>query len=284
MNPAPLTRAPSLQDAPRVLSAPEGASPVVSHIPITMLRLSFQALRNQASSPRPAESQAELPIRVACRPDGAFEVIDGFKRLQRWSDKEHELVPAVIEHSRTVPELKLLLLRANAPPRTTTPMDEARVIQSLVHQDGLSLTAAARLLGRRKPWATRRYALATRLSPEAQAKADRRALGPTCAYALSALSECDQRAILRSAERHSLRDRDTLLLVSAWRASDSDAERAALASDPLPVVRPAADHPQCKHVTLCFFSTLFQAASFDRSHSLIFPTAAVTVKPLFVSR
>lgn len=238
MNQAAAFSLPETQASPSVLPPPEGASIVVSHIPIALLRTNLDALRSHASGRQPTESTAELPIRIAPRQDGSFEVIDGFKRLARWIEHGHTLAPVVIESPRSSPQNKVLLLRTNAPPRTTTPMDEARVIESLIHEDGLSLTAAANLLGRRKSWVVRRYALATRLSAEAQKNIDQGSVGPTLAYALCPLSENDQRALLRSVERHSLREREALIVVSAWRAASSDAERSSLLANPIPVVRP----------------------------------------------
>src|SRR5439155_1276313 len=76
----------------------------------------------------------DLPIRVVAAGDGFFEIVDGFKRFARWTDEARAAVPAVVENARSTIEPKLLLLRANAPPRTTTPMDEARVIQSLLEE------------------------------------------------------------------------------------------------------------------------------------------------------
>jgi ParB-like chromosome segregation protein Spo0J len=172
--------------------------------------------------------------------DGSFEVVNGFKRLARWQEAGHALAPVVIESPRTLPETKLLLLRLNTPARTATPMDEARVIRSLVEDDGLSLAAVAQLLNKRKPWVARRLALALRLSPAVQNKIEQRTIGPALGYAFCALSGAGQEAVLRSVERHSLREREALALISAWRVASSDRERAALLADPIPAVRPQA--------------------------------------------
>jgi hypothetical protein len=61
MNEATLFSLPETQASPSVLPPPEGASPVVSHIPITLLRTSLDALRSHTSGRRPTESTAELP-------------------------------------------------------------------------------------------------------------------------------------------------------------------------------------------------------------------------------
>ncbi len=158
---------------------------MVAHIPIGLLRTNLQGLRSAVAQQRSAEPLRELPIRVVAVEDGSFEVVDGFKRLAHWKETGHTLIPAIIESPRTAPELKLLLLRSNAPPRTSTAMDEARVIRSLVEDDGLSLAAVAQLLCRRKPWVARRLALATRLSPSVTRKVDQRTIGPAAALSLT---------------------------------------------------------------------------------------------------
>ena len=92
--------------------------------------------------------------------DDHFEVIDGFKCLERWRRDGLSRIPVVIESPRSWSEAKAALLQANAPPRTVTAMDEARVIASMVHEDGMTLSAVGRLLGRKKSWVARRHALA----------------------------------------------------------------------------------------------------------------------------
>jgi len=221
-----------------VIAAPEGSCALVAHIPIGLLRSSLERLRSPIAQRPSGEPLRELPIRVVAAGDGSFEVVDGFKRLARWKEAGHVLLPAIIESPRSAPELKLLLLRSNAPRRTATAMDEARVIRSLVEDDGLSLAAVAQLLGKRKPWVARRLALATRLAPAAVKKVEERTIGPALAYAFCALSQTAQEAVLRAAERHSLRERETLALISAWRVASSERERAALLADPISVVRP----------------------------------------------
>ena len=65
-------------------------------------------------------------MRVAMTSDGGYEILDGFKRVDRWRRQGHELVPVVIEPAASSADHKRLLLCSNAPPRTLTAMDEAR--------------------------------------------------------------------------------------------------------------------------------------------------------------
>ncbi len=135
---------------------------------IDSLRTSYGSLRPGAVPPR-AEQGNELPLRVAPCPDTseneAFEVLDGFKRVQRWREQGATIMPVVVESPARSIEHKRLMLAVNAPGRTTTALDEARVVCSLVDDDGLTATAVARLLGRKPDWVARRRAIGTRLSP-----------------------------------------------------------------------------------------------------------------------
>ena len=200
---------------------PEAAAPLVSTIPVALVRTSLERFRSVQPRRCSSPQLRELPLRVVPAGDGCFEIVDGFKRFAHWKEEARPVVPVVVESARSTIEQKLLLLRANAPPRTTTPMDEARVIRALLDEDGLGLAGVAQLLGRRKPWVVRRLALATKLSPSIERKVDQGAIGPTLAYALCALSEQAQEDIVRATERHSLRQREALALVSAWRVASS---------------------------------------------------------------
>ena len=104
---------------------PVVTSPAVAQVPISLLRTSLAALRSPMPRTHSAEL-AELPIRVVPQQDGSFEVADGFKRLARCRDAGHTTIPAVVECVRSPPEIKLFLLRSNAPPRTTTLPDAAQ--------------------------------------------------------------------------------------------------------------------------------------------------------------
>ena len=83
--------------------------------------------------------------------DGTYEVLDGFKRLARWRGEGHTHVPVVVEEDARARVVgKARLLEANAPRRTLSPMDEARVVRSLADDDQLSPHAdrqAARTAG-----------------------------------------------------------------------------------------------------------------------------------------
>jgi hypothetical protein len=182
---------------------------------------------------------AELPVRVARMDDGLYQVVDGFKRLERWREQGRGCVPVIVECPRSVLELKRLLLAVNAPPRTLTALDEAAVVRSLIVEDGLSVRAVAALLGRRPAWVTNRHKLATRLAAYPSEMLARGRLRPTLAGLLATLPAKDQDALARGIERHSLSGREAATLIHAYRAGD-ESDRRALLHAPLLRVRPAA--------------------------------------------
>jgi hypothetical protein len=207
-------------------------------LPIARLGTRYAALR--PGRPRTsAELPAELPVRVAAMEDGRFEVVDGFKRLERWREQGRGLVPAIVECLGSPLELKRLMLAANAPPRTLTALDEAAVVRSLIAEDGLSVRAVAALLGRRPAWVTSRHKLATRLGAYPAQLLARGKLRPTLAGLLTAFAAKDQDALARVIERHGLSGREAAILLHAYRAAD-EADRRALLREPLARVRPAA--------------------------------------------
>jgi ParB-like chromosome segregation protein Spo0J len=138
------------------------ARPLVVEVPIASLATTLAPLRG-ARTDR-ASGLAPLPLRVAARRDGHYEVLDGFKRLARWTREGHTHVPAVVEDAAGV-VAKACLLEANAPRRTVSPMDEARVVCALAEDDHLTPSQIGRLLGRGRSWVDRRLLLGRRLAP-----------------------------------------------------------------------------------------------------------------------
>jgi hypothetical protein len=207
----------------------------VRFVSIECLRTSYAPLRSAATRQSP-ELNAELPLRVAACENGTFEVLDGFKRLVRWRERSYNQVPVVVEAPALASEHKRMLLVANAPSRTTTALDEARVVCSLIKDDGLTPTRVARLLGHKPSWVTYRIAIGTKLSPTAEERVALGEIGPTLAYALTQIGNDDQYAILESIDKHSLNARESLLLVRHWRVADPT-DRQRLLRSPLEQLR-----------------------------------------------
>ena len=125
----------------------------VLFVPVDQLRHTLAPLRGEHSDP--ASTLGPMPLRVAAAPDGGFEIIDGFKRLMAWQGEGRKEVPAVVEPVAGV-AMKARVLSVNAPRKTAGPMDETRVVASLLDDDKLSLQAIAKLLGRKKTWVQRK--------------------------------------------------------------------------------------------------------------------------------
>jgi len=83
----------------------------VQFVPIEKLKTSYAALRPGALPPC-CDLTATMPIRVVPTEDGAYEVIDGFKRLNDWREQGYQSVPVAIEAQCRVEEQKRLLLLA----------------------------------------------------------------------------------------------------------------------------------------------------------------------------
>ncbi len=212
------------------------AAGAVRFVDVELLRTTLSPLR-PGTLRRPEVGLGELPLRVATTDDGHFEVLDGFKRLARWRESPGRVVPVVVEPAGSSADHKRKLLLANAPPRTITALDEARVVDSLVADDGMTPRAVGRLLGHKPDWVARRLALVRQLGPTATAKLARGEFGPTLAHALTTLSSDDQDAVLAAVTAHGLREREVLTLVQHYRVAD-EVDRRDLLRSPLETLRP----------------------------------------------
>jgi ParB-like chromosome segregation protein Spo0J len=221
---------------PETVRTPDSAAPQVLWLAPAALGRSLAPLRRGRLRPS-SRALAEQPLRAFATRGGGHEVVDGFQRLERWEGAGAQLVPVVVEVGLTEISAKRALLAANAPARTLSIMDEARVVASLRHEDGLGPKTIANVLGRKPAWVTRRLALSTGLSPAAERRVDAGRIGPSVAHALCGLRQEDQDELLAVVERERLRARETLALITALRDTEIDA-RPSLLRDPLPVVRP----------------------------------------------
>jgi hypothetical protein len=221
----------------RAEPAPSAAAGAVRLVRVDELRTSYAALRPGGAAPGPLDL-VDLPLRVApAAADGSFEVLDGFKRLARQRERGTDLIPVVVQPQTRCIEHKALLLQSNAPRRTVTAADEARVVCSLLDEDELTKPAVGRLLGRRPAWVESRVAIGRHLSAAGGARLARGQIGPSLATALAQLPGADQAALLAVIEGHGLKDREAATLVGAYRVAD-EADRKLLLHDPLGAVRP----------------------------------------------
>jgi ParB-like chromosome segregation protein Spo0J len=231
---------PAIEPLPLSISSPppEPKGAQVIWIPIERIQTTYEAFRPGMVLGR-ADELSDLPIRVAPLEDGRFEVIDGFKRLERWGLDGCRQIPAVVERAGPPSVHKRMLLEANSPSRTLNPLAEGRVIESLLDDDQLTPTAVAKLLGRKKEWVLRRLTLASDLSTRAAECVADRTLGPTIAWHLTSLRFEEQDEVLKVRGKHGLSTRETILLIQAMRVVETG-ERKALLANPLATVRPPA--------------------------------------------
>jgi ParB/RepB/Spo0J family partition protein len=212
---------------------------LVLDLPIAQLATTLAPLRGPRTDP--ASRLAPLPLRATPAADGTYEVLDGFKRLAHWTGAGHTHVPVVVEDAPGV-RGKARLLEANAPRRTLSAMDEARVVRSLADDDHLSSSRITALLGRSRGWVDRRLVLGRRLVPEVARRVDTGRLSATTAHALAALPRSEQPTLAATLERHGLRTREAEAFVATWRAAaDDPVTREALLRNPRHGTPPTGD-------------------------------------------
>jgi ParB/RepB/Spo0J family partition protein len=212
----------------RVLIASEGFWSNFLYLPVDVIDTTWSSLRSGSSRAKVSDLR-DMPIRVV-QQDGRYEVIDGFKRLSRWKQAGIKEVPVLVEQCNDGLSPKRLLLESNSPKRTLGALDEARVVNSLIEDDGLTVRTVANLLGRRKEWIVGRRAL-LRLSSQAQEALSSGRIRLMVARLLTSVSAEEQDAILAAIEKHGLKMREIQLLIQTWRAA-SDEERPGLLADP----------------------------------------------------
>jgi hypothetical protein len=216
---------------------------MIAVVPLDELDERLAPLRGQGGRALAVGGElADLPARAVVGPDGRHVLVDGFKRVARWRAEGRATAEVVLERAASLAETRALVLLANAPRRTLTAMDEARVVRALREEDGYGPQAIERLLGRKPAWVASRLLLSRALAPSVAARVDEGRLGPSLALALCGVARGAQEHVARAVERHSLSAREGHALVRAWRAAASHGERAALVREPLRVVRPA--HPE----------------------------------------
>lgn len=212
-----------------VSHASEGFWSNLLFLPIHEIGTSWRDLRSDASRVKVSDLR-DMPIRVVLQ-DGRYEVVDGFKRLERWKQAGIEHVPVLVECCTDGLSPKRLLLEANSPKRTICAVDEAMVIESMITGDGLTVRSVANILGRRKEWVIGRRSL-LRLSPGARQFLASGRINLMVSRLLTAISHKDQDAILAAVEKHTLKMREIQLLIQTWRTA-SDEEKPGLLAAPL---------------------------------------------------
>lgn len=156
----------------------------------------------------------QTPV-VVCRfAEGEPELLDGFKRLRSGRQLGiKELTVRTLDVSQRA--CKAAMLQLNRVGRAITGMEEALVVHSLCHEDGLNQVEIAALLNCHKSWVCRRLALIERLSDEAQESIRLGLLPASLGAELARLQRCNQEQLLAAIHEQRLTWRETRLVVAA---------------------------------------------------------------------
>ena len=183
-------------------------------IPLTRIGERFASLRivepqAERMMLHSMEKFGQLTPVVTCRiVSGEHELLDGFKRLRAGRQLGFsELTVRSLDVSLRA--CKAAMLQLNRVGRAISGMEEALVVHSLYHEDGLSQVEIGVLIGRHKSWVCRRLSLLERLSDEAQESIRLGLLPASFGAELAKLQRCNQDLLLESIRKHRLSWRET---------------------------------------------------------------------------
>jgi ParB/RepB/Spo0J family partition protein len=170
------------------------------------------------------------PVAVCRIAPGEHELLDGFKRLRA---ARHLGISELTARpfDLTIRAGKATMLQLNRVGRAVSGMEEALVVHSLYHEDGLNQVEIALLLNRHKSWVCRRLALIERLSDEAQQMIRLGLLPASLGTELSRLQRCNQDQLLAAIREHHLTWRETRAVVNALE-HEPQWNHAAILRDP----------------------------------------------------
>ena len=167
------------------------------------------------------------PVAVCRIAPGEQELLDGFKRLR--AARQLGLVElSARPFDLTIRAGKATMLQLNRVGRAVSGMEEALVVHSLHHEDGLNQVEIAVLLNRHKSWVCRRLALIERLSDEAQEMIRLGLLPASLGTELSRLQRRNQDLLLMTIREHHLSVRETRTVVDALHNEPSHNHEAIL--------------------------------------------------------
>ncbi len=177
------------------------------------------------------QKYGQLSPLIVCRfAAGEQELLDGFKRLRAARQLGlKDLSVRSLEMSLRAS--KAAMLQLNRVGRAISSMEEALVVHSLCHEDGLTQVEIALLLGRHKSWVCRRLMLIERLSDEAQQSIRLGLLPPSLGAELARLQRCNQEGLLAAIRKQGLTWRETRQVVAAL-LNQPKHEHAAILRDP----------------------------------------------------
>lgn len=175
---------------------------------------------------RSLDEHGQLSALTVFAPDGALEIIDGFKRVRAaralgWST----LLARIDDVSAVDAKLRLRELHGQC---KLTELEEAWLVRSLYREDRLSQPEIARRMGRHKSWVCRRLMLVEALDAVVQADVRLGLLAPRAAVAVSRLPRGNQPAASAVVMQRGLTVRQTDHLVDEVLAQPDAHQRATL--------------------------------------------------------
>jgi ParB/RepB/Spo0J family partition protein len=197
------------------------AAESVSEVALAELGQRFAALRIVNPSAelrmrRSLETYGQLSPVVVSRlePEGAYELLDGFKRFRAARELGLERLTArVLDLGARA--AKAAILQLNWVAKSVHHLEEALVLFSLVREDALTQTEVAVLLGRHKSWVCRRIGLVERLCEEVKESLRLGLTSVTVARELGRLPRGNQELAWACVHKHGLTWRETRQVVSA---------------------------------------------------------------------
>lgn len=153
------------------------------------------------------------PVAVCRLATGEQELLDGFKRLRAARELGLAQLSARL-FELTIEAGKATMLQLNLVGTAISGMEEALVVHSLRHEDGLNQVEIALLLNRHKSWVCRRLALIERLSDEAQQTIRLGLLPASLGTELARLRRHNQDLLLAAIREHHLSVRETRAVVN----------------------------------------------------------------------
>jgi ParB/RepB/Spo0J family partition protein len=168
-----------------------------------------------------------------------YELIDGFKRLRAARGLNQECISARVldigPHAG-----KAAILQLNWAGKSISDIEEAMVVYSLFHEDGLKQVEIAALLGRHKSWICRRISLIEQLSDEVKESIKLGLIKVTIGWKLTRLQRCNQEEVMAVIQKHALSVRQTERLIFAL-LSCPGSEHQAILRAPEKIIHPGTE-------------------------------------------
>jgi len=153
-----------------------------------------------------------MPVVVSEVSQSDYQLLDGFKRLRGARVLSMQALKAQIMRLNSRAG-KAALVQLNWVGKSINSMEEALVVHSLFHEDGLSQVEIATLLGRHKSWVCRRIALIDRLCDEGRMQIQLGLLPISMSRELVKLPRGNQEPLMEAITRYHLSCRETGKLI-----------------------------------------------------------------------